>query len=64
MEDLRFFKAVVILLPAPFEGRSLLHLGREGSLADLERRGPVKGEPASFKGSLNVFRLKFQFHGK
>lgn len=56
MEDLRFFKAVVILPPAPFEGRSLFHLGREGSLAVLERRGPVKGEPASLKGSLNVFR--------
>lgn len=47
MEDLGFFKAVVMLLPAPFEGRSPLH---------LERRGPVKGGPASFKGSLNVFR--------
>lgn len=56
VEDLRFFKAVLILLPAPFEGRSLFHMGREASLAELERRGPVKGEPASFKGPLNVFR--------
>lgn len=42
VEDLMFFKAVVILLTAPFEGPSLLHLEREGSLPDLERWGPVK----------------------
>lgn len=39
-EDLTFFKAVVILLTAPFEG--LLHLEWAGSLLDLRRRGPVK----------------------
>lgn len=42
VEDLTFFKAVVILLTAPFEELSLLHLEREGSLPDLEQRGPVK----------------------
>lgn len=54
-EDLAFFKAVVIRLTAPFEGLSLLHLERAGSLPGSGRRGPVKGKPAPFKkGSLNV----------
>lgn len=42
VEDLTFFKAVVILLTAPFEGLSLLHLEHEGSLPDLEQQGPIK----------------------
>lgn len=42
VEDFTFFKAVVILLTAPFEGLSLLYLERQGSLPDLERRWSVK----------------------